>query len=561
MSLRHALACTLAFCAHAFAAAQVQEPRTACDVLLRARRVHGVAGDEGGAFVAWSAGKILAAGPSAGARAFEAARTIELDRAMVTPGLVDAHGHLLGLGDLLEEVNLVGTTSYAEVIERVVARARTAPAGTWVVGRGWDQNDWTTKAFPEHGELSRATPDHPVWLVRVDGHAALANARAMALASIPERSEDPPGGRVLRDAAGRPTGVFVDRAMRQVGVKVSESARPLAERLLAAQERLLAVGLTGMHDAGIEPETVAALEALIAEKRWKIRIYGMWGGRPRRESPSAHPSGLLDLRAVKLYADGALGSRGAALLADYSDEPGVRGLETMTEDELFAVYLECLQKGFQACTHAIGDRGNRNALQAFDRACRQLELDPENARARRFRMEHAQVVAAEDFARFAANGWIASMQPTHCTSDMDWAVERLGAERAQGAYAWRAMLTRGVPLAFGSDFPVEDCDPRLGIFAALTRTHADGTPRGGWFPEQRLEEAEALSAFTAGAARAAFAEERRGKVAIGFDADLSVFDPDPALAEELGAGWLSTRARMTIVAGQVVYERSSNGQR
>jgi predicted amidohydrolase YtcJ len=561
MSLRLALACTLSFCSLALAAVRAQEPRTTCEVLLRARRVHGVSGDEGGAFVAWSAGKIVAAGPSAGARAFQAQRTIELERALVTPGLVDAHGHLLGLGDLLEEVNLVGTASYAEVIERVVARARTAPAGTWIVGRGWDQNDWTTKAFPEHGELSRATPDHPVWLVRIDGHAALANARAMALASIPERSEDPPGGRVLRDASGRPTGVFVDRAMRQVGVKVSESARPRAERLLAAQERLLAVGLTGMHDAGIEPETVAALEQLIAEQRWKIRIYGMWGGRPRRAAPSVHPSGLLDLRAVKLYADGALGSRGAALLADYSDEPLVRGLETMSEDELLAVYLECLRQGFQVCTHAIGDRGNRNALQAFDRACRQLEIDLDGARARRFRMEHAQVVAAEDFERFARSGWIASMQPTHCTSDMDWAVARLGAERAKGAYAWRTMLARGVPLAFGSDFPFEDCDPRFGIFAALTRTHADGTPRGGWFPEQRLGEAEALDAFTAGAAFAAFAEERRGRIAVGFDADLSVFDPDPALSEELPAGWLATRARLTIVAGAVAYERSPSEKR
>ncbi|MBK9383559.1 MAG: amidohydrolase [Planctomycetes bacterium] len=559
MSLRHALVCILALCAHA--AAQAPETSAACDVLLRARRVHGVASDEGGAFVAWSAGKICAAGPSLGARAWSAKRTLELGRALVTPGLVDAHGHLLGLGDLLEEVNLVGTSSYSEVIERVVARARTAPAGTWIVGRGWDQNDWAAKAFPEHGELSRATPDHPVWLVRIDGHAALANARAMALARIPERSEDPPGGRVMRDASGRPTGVFVDRAMRQVSVKLSGSARPRGERLLAAQERLLAVGLTGMHDAGIEPETAEVLEALIAEQRWKIRIYGMWGGRPRRATPSAHPSGLLELRAVKLYADGALGSRGAALLADYSDEPGERGLETMSEDELLAVYLECLQQGFQVCTHAIGDRGNRNALQAFDRACRQLELDLEDVRARRFRMEHAQVVAPEDFARFAASGWIASMQPTHCTSDMDWAVERLGAERARGAYAWRTMLALGVPLAFGSDFPVEECDPRLGIFAALTRTHADGTPRGGWFAEQRLGEAEALDAFSAGAAWAAFAEDRRGRIAAGFDADLSVFDPDPALAEELAAGWLATRAQMTIVAGQVVYERSPSGQR
>ena len=475
---------------------------------------------------------------------------IDVTGATILPGLTDAHGHLYGLGLSLDTVNLVGLESYDEAIARVKDRAQRAQPGEWVLGRGWDQNRWPDKQFPTAAPLDAAIPDHPVWLRRVDGHAGVANSAAMRAAGVTAATHDPEGGRIVRDANGNPTGTFIDAAQSLIDSKVPAPSPELRKaRVLAAAQAIAATGLTEMHDAGADGATIAAVKQLIDEKRFPIRVYQMVSDDASlldtwfRSGPLIAYGNRLTVRAVKCYADGALGSRGAALLAPYSDDPGNTGLLVSKEEHLADVAKRARKAGFQVNTHAIGDRGVRNVFDAYESA----GATP----AERFRIEHFQVVALSDFPRLAKSGIIASMQPTHATSDMYWAENRVGSERIKGAYAWRTVLDSGARLALGSDFPVEAVNPFFGIYAAVTRQDQKGWPEGGWYPSQRLTLAEAVRGFTLDAAYAAFEEQTRGTIESGKLADLTIVDGDFFTMPQ--SDLFKAKVRMTVVGGEVVY--------
>ncbi len=473
----------------------------------------------------------------------------------VIPGLIDAHAHLMGQGLAMLQVDLVGTASKAEILERAQAFAATLPEGAWLTGRGWDQNDWPEKTFPTRADLDAAFPTRPVWLRRIDGHAAWANTAALRAVGLEKRDamDDPEGGKIVRDEAGDPTGVFVDAAMDIVGAVVPpQSPAALAQALQLAIGEAKRYGLTGIHDAGVGLEEVAGYRQAIDAGQFDLRVYALIGGRGEtfdhfcENGPLLDYGGKLTVRAVKFYIDGALGSRGAALLEDYSDDPGNQGLLMRTPDTFTDDVRRALECGFQVNTHAIGDRGNRVTLDAYEAAMQQA-----GRTLGRHRIEHAQIVALNDIPRFAALGVIASMQPTHATSDMYWAEDRVGPDRAQGAYAWRKFLDAGARLAFGSDFPVEQVNPLLGFYAAVTRQDAKGWPEGGWLPEERLTREEALRAFTLDAAYAAFQENELGSLTPGKLADFAILSRDIMTIppEEI----LETKVVATYLGGKKVY--------
>ncbi|HEX8171771.1 MAG TPA: amidohydrolase [Thermoanaerobaculia bacterium] len=501
-------------------------------------------------------GVIREVGPAAQLRAAHPhARIVDASNATILPGLTDAHGHLYGLGLALDTVRLVDTQSYDEVIAKVRERAASATSGEWILGRGWDQNDWPVKEFPTAAALDAAVGDHPVWLRRIDGHAGLANSAAMRAAGVTAATKDPEGGRIVRDAGGNPSGVFIDAAMDLIDSSVPAPSQELRKsRVLAAARDIAAHGLTEMHDAGADGGTIAAVRELIDEKRMPIRIYTMVSDEPAlvdtwlASGPLIDYGGRLTVRAIKVYADGALGSRGAALLAPYSDDPGNTGLMQVTPQHIADVARRARGRGFQVNTHGIGDRGVRSIIDAYEQA----GVTP----ADRFRVEHFQIVAPEDFGRTVARGIIASMQPTHATSDMYWAEQRVGPQRIRGAYAWRTVLNAGGRLALGSDFPVEEVNPFFGIYAAVTRQDQKGWPAGGWYPEQRLTLAEALRGFTSDAAYAAFEEQSRGTIEPGKLADLTIVEGDFFNAPS--SDLFKTKVRYTVVGGEIVYDSKSS---
>jgi len=467
-------------------------------------------------------------------------RVVDLKGATIIPGLIDAHGHISSLGSALGQVDAVGTRSAEEIASRVREAARTAQPDEWILGRGWDQNDWANQDFPTKHVLDEAAPRNPVALSRIDGHALWVSSSALSAAGITAQTRDPDGGAIHRDAQGAPTGILVDNAMGLLRSKIPEPTRARTkEALLRAMNRCLDSGLTGVHDAGISDEEAGIYEELAAEGSLPIRVYAMLGGNSRsigralerpplttQASRSAVSGGFLAIRAIKLGIDGALGSRGAAMLEDYSDSPGNRGLLTRTPSEIERIAKEAVRKGYQVCIHAIGDRGNRLALDALESA---LKSAPPGDH--RFRIEHAQVLALSDIRRFKAAGIIPSMQPTHCTSDMPWAETRVGPERIKGAYAWRQILESGVRIPGGSDFPVESENPFLGLYAAVTRQDVSGWPAGGWRSEERMTREEALRSFTMDAAYAGFAEADLGSVSEGKKADLLILERNPLTAD------------------------------
>ncbi|QDA58068.1 amidohydrolase [Thermomonas aquatica] len=503
-----------------------------------------------------ASGRILALGDADELQArYPQARRLDVGSATVVPGLIDAHAHVGGLGFAMLGADLVGTASKAEIIERLRAKAAQLKPGEWLLGNGWDQNDWPQQSFPTAAELDVVFPDRPVWLSRVDGHAGWANSAAMR--AVPRDlagNWQPDGGMIQRDAAGKPNGIFIDNAMLLV-----EHARPAPDE--ATSERALALGmqaavehgLTGVHDAGITLAELRRYQRLADRGQMPLRIYAMADGNSDaleslcRNGLYRHPSGRLQMRAVKLYADGALGSRGAAMLEDYSDDHGNRGLLVMSADELAVASAKAKRCGVQVATHAIGDRGNRLALDTYAHA-----LGADVAGDHRWRVEHAQILAPADLARFAQLHVIASMQPTHATSDMPWAQERVGAQRIVGAYAWRQLRDSGARLAFGSDFPVESVDPRLGLYSAVSRADGEGKPAGGWMPQEKLNAFEALRGFTLDAAYAGFGENELGSLAPGKRADFVVLAEDPLAVPDARLRTLDVRA--TYVDGRPVYE-------
>jgi predicted amidohydrolase YtcJ len=487
---------------------------------------------------------------------------IELSGAIAVPGLQDAHGHVLGLGTSLESLELRDTASLADVVARVRQAARLAAPGAWILGSGWDQNDWPDPRWPTRADIDEAAAGHPVFLTRIDGHAALVNTAALAAAHVDRAQADPPGGRLLRDSEGAPNGVLVDAAQDLVERVIPPPTRAQIEsRLVGADRALSRVGLTMVHDAGEPPSIVDVMSRLVDDGRLRTRLYVMLGGEWDKDmrqrlakGPRVDPRHRLTVRAVKLYADGALGSRGAALLEDYSDEPGTRGLLVTDPRTLRERARTAAGDGFQVAVHAIGDRANREVLDLYQG----MEHDIAGARALRLRIEHAQILTAQDIPRFAALGVIASMQATHCTSDMPWAVARLGRARVdEGAYAWRKLIDAGAVLANGSDFPVEKPDPLLGFYAAITRQAPDGTPVGGWNPEERETREEALRSLTLNAAYAAHAERDLGSIEAGKLADFVVLSKDIMTVPPQQV--LSAKVLRTVVGGATAFAAETQG--
>ena len=484
-------------------------------------------------------------------------RVVDAGGHTVVPGMVDAHAHLFELGASLHNIDLRDTRSFDEVVARVAARVKDVPAGRWIEGRAWDQNKWGDTRFPTHEALTRVSPNNPVVLTRVDGHAILANAAAMRAASVTAATKDPAGGRIERGANGEPTGVFVDNAMSLVDrVIPPPSHDEMIAATLDAIKESNRFGLTALHDAGEPRQVLDVFEELAKENKFSLRVYAMIGDDSTtiehyfaRGPQSALYDSHLWIRTIKLYADGALGSRGAALLDPYTDDPKNSGLLKSTPAHLQNVATRALQHGFQVATHAIGDRGNRIALDAYEAALKAVPTTDH-----RFRIEHVQILDHADIPRFAQLGIIPSMQAVHATSDMYWASTRLGYARTLGAYAWRSLLNTGVIIPNGSDFPVERVSPLYSFHAAVSRQDDDNWPPNGWFPEQKMTREEALKAMTIWPAFAAFQEQSMGSLTPGKLADFVILDRD--IMTVPAADILGTSVLATYIAGKVVFERS-----
>jgi predicted amidohydrolase YtcJ len=468
------------------------------------------------------------------------------------PGLIDAHGHVMGLGLNALQLDLSDTKSLQEAQARIAAYAAANPTPRWIVGRGWNQETWGLGRFPTAAELDSAVRDRPVWLTRVDGHAGWANSLAMKEAGITGATRSPAGGQI-ETARGQPTGIFVDAASELID-KVVPPALPRTrdQALDRAQEIMLSNGLTAAADMGTSPDDWLVMRRAGDEGRLKVRIIAYGSGLESalaiagtRPTPWLYGD-RLRLVGVKLYADGALGSRGAWLKRPYKDMPGQRGLSFVTETELLNLMSRAAMDRFQVAVHAIGDAANAQLLGAIEELANTYKGD------RRWRIEHAQIVDPADLARFGRNGIIASMQPVHETSDWRMAEARMGIERLGGAYAWRSMIANGSPLAFGSDFPVESPNPFPGLAAAISRQDPSGQPPGGWLPEQRVTLEQALAAFTRGAAHAGFAEDRIGSLEKGRWADFILVDRD-IFDVPTSRQLRETRVVETWVAGRKVW--------
>ena len=529
----------------------------ATDMILHGGTIYTLDGDEASpvSAIAIENGVVVATGTDAELLALAGEETVilDLEGAWVIPGLTDAHAHLYNLGASLTRVDLRGTNSSADCVERARKMEGDLAASAWLRGRGWDQNDWAEQVFPTRQILDAAFGDRPVYFRRVDGHAAWVSSATLALAGIDASTPDPEGGEILRDPEGVPTGILVDNAEDLVSGILDKPGPEEIERVYRrGLEEVHRYGITGVHEMG---SSVAKIDVLRAGERegWlKLRLvcyvggadeFEVYEGSPVRGGPAAR----LWVDGVKLYADGALGSRGAALLTDYSDRAGHRGLLIQSPDVLQTNAGAAMARDFTVVIHAIGDRGTRVSLDAIIGAYEELGVE-RPLRELRPRIEHAQIVAPDDFSRFAEHGIIPSMQPTHCTSDMPWAPKRLGDERIKGAYAWRTMLDLGLLLPLGSDFPVEKTSPWLGLYSARTRHSVEADQ--SWSLEQALSPLEALLGFTVWPAQTIRAEGW-GRLATGYRADLVIVDHDP-LGED-ARELLETTVELTMVDGEIVY--------
>ncbi|MBM3217749.1 MAG: amidohydrolase [Candidatus Rokubacteria bacterium] len=494
-------------------------------------------------------GRVAFAGRGTEVNAVPGEPVLDLGGRAVLPGLVDAHAHLAMLAKTRLELRVAHLPSEDAAAAVVAHGARTASAGEWLIGRGWDETLWPGRARPTRATLDRAAPGNPVALTRVDGHATWANSAALRAAGIDRHAGDPAGGLVVKDAAGEPTGILVDAAQDLVRAVIPAPSEERFERaVLDALAECVAKGLTGIHEMGVDLTTLGAYRRLVERGRFALRNYVAVSGRKawaeyRERGRETIGDGRVVVGALKLWLDGALGSRGAALHSPYCDAPGNLGLVLIPPDELLRLLGEARDAGFQACVHAIGDRANTLALDAMEKT---------GVAGRRFRIEHAQVLMPADIPRFARLGVLPSMQQTHCTSDMRWAAERLGAERLPGAYAWRSLLETGTIIAGGSDFPVEDANPFHGLHAAVTRRPLDGD-HPGWQPEQRMTRVEAVRSFTSWNAWAAGQEAELGSLERGKRADLVVLSDDVMTCDE--AKIKTIAPVMTLVGGATVFSR------
>ncbi len=522
--------------------------------------------------VATAGGKIIYAGSKAGLKKYIGAQTtqIDLQGMTMTPGFIETHGHLMGLGFNELNLDLSGIKNYDDMVAMVAEAVKTAGPGEWILGRGWHQSKWDkqpetiVKGFQTHDKLSAVSPDNPVFLRHASGHAGFANAKAMAIAGVNQLSvesleRDLEGGEIIRDAEGNPTGIFSERAQgvitRHIPANNEERNRKALELAIKACQRN---GITSFHDAGVGQQTINRYQAFKDQGKLGVRLYVMVSGPDRELTKSWLERGpvidtadhLLTVRAIKLNCDGALGNRGAWLLAAYSDMPGEFGMATLPMDYVLEIAKAGLQRGFQVCSHAIGDRANREVLNQYATAFNEYPAITNH----RYRIEHAQHLHPDDIPRFAAMGVIPAMQAIHLSSDRPWAIDRLGEKRIkEGAYMWQSLLKTGARVINGTDVPVEPINPIASFYAAVTRKTLSGEPAGGYEPAEKMTRTQALRAYTLDAAYGEFAEGFKGSIEVGKAADFTVFSQDiMTVAEDK---LLQTKVMMTILGGQIVYRQ------
>lgn len=484
------------------------------------------------------------------------AEVIDLKGKTVMPGIVESHGHLLSLGQSFLELNVEGIETPEEAVDKVRERVCETLPGEWITGWGWDEGAWA-KHYPDNRTLSKVSPENPVYLQGLHGFACWANTKALEIARITADTPNPPYGEILKDPkTGRPTGILTNKAQDLLEKHIPPlTLHQIKHALELAHEECLRNGLTTVHEAKVSSEMLEAFRSLKKKNNLKVRIYCMLDAPDKKltepflkSGPEIDPDHMLTIRCIKVFVDGALGSRGAAFIQSYSDAPDVRGVIVTPEDTLYDLTVRSLKAGLQVATHAIGDLANRITLNAYMRAVEEVP----SARDHRLRVEHAQVTALEDIPKFAPTGIVLSMQPPHATSDMPWAETRVGSERIQGAYAWRSFLDTGVHLTLNSDFPGETLNPFYGMYAAETRQSPDGKPEGGWYPDQCLTRKEVLKAYTVEAAYSGFEEEIKGKIGPGMLADFIVLSDD--ILTIPSKDLLSLRVEQTYLGGELVFD-------
>jgi len=556
------------------AACSGKEQKVAADMIIQGGTIYTMNEDQPTAeAVAIVDNKIVYVGDVAGAANWidKATRIVELNGNTLTPGFIEGHGHFMGLGENELNVDLLEVKSYDELLDKVKEAVDAAKPGQWITGRGWHQSKWDPqpekmiKGFPTHDRLSEISPDNPIYLKHASGHAAMANAKAMEVAGVLPMSTESlenlevEGGEIIRDELGNPTGVFNETAQRLIAKHIPETTEERNKQAFKlAVEACHRNGITSFHDAGIGRETIALYNEMRANDQMGVRIYAMLTGWDRELLEEWYARGImvdtahwLTIRSIKLNCDGALGSRGAWLLEEYTDRPGHFGHETLPMEFVAKTANKGLKNGFQVCAHAIGDRANREILDRYEKA---FIANPDLAEDHRFRIEHAQHLHPEDIPRFAELGVIPAMQAIHMSSDRPWAIDRLGEKRiVEGAYMWQALLASGIPIVNGTDVPVEPIDPIASYYASVTRQTLEGTPEGGYEPAQKMTREQALRSYTLDAAYGTFEEEIKGSIEVGKLADFTVFSKD--IMQVPDDQLLDTEVVMTFVDGDLVYEK------
>jgi predicted amidohydrolase YtcJ len=550
------------------------EKKTPADLIIRGGTIYTVEDSNPTVeAVAVTGDKIVYAGDLAGLVKFEGEKTevIDLQGKTMTPGFIEGHGHFMGLGFSELNLDLSTVESYEEMVALVKEAVAKTPPGQWIVGRGWHQDKWTTKpekvikGFPTHQLLSAVSPNNPVFLRHASGHAGFANAKAMQLAGVNQLSVEKlgknmgEGGEILVDELGNPTGLFNERAQTLIGEVIPETSEETASQALElAIAASLRNGITSFHDAGVSRGNIELFRKFKAENKLNTRLYVMLTGFDSqllydwfKKGPEIDSANLLTIRSIKLNCDGALGSRGAWLMEPYTDRPDFSGMATLTMDTVMKISREGLKYGFQVCSHAIGDRANKEILDRYEIA---INENQQQSKDHRFRIEHAQHLRPDDIPRFGKLGVIPAMQAIHLSSDRPWAIERLGEKRIkEGAYMWQSLLKSGAVIVNGTDVPVEPINPIASYFASVTRQTLKGQPEGGYEPEEKMTRQQALRSYTLDAAYGAFEENIKGSIAPGKLADFTIFTKDLMTIPDNEL--LSTEVASTILGGKVLYEK------